>query len=191
MSAGVGPGAGGTLGRLVAELSARAAAVDGAAVEGLLDEVVGARRVFVAGAGRSGLVARAFANRLMHLGLTAHVLGDVTTPAIGAGDVLLAVSNSGATGGVAAAARTAVAAGARVLLVTGATESPTAALSSSVVLLPADGSVGVPGDEPLAAPMGTLFEGLAFLVLEAAALDLQARLGATETEMRERHANLE
>lgn len=191
MSAGVGAGAGGTLGRLVAELADRAAAVDGAAVDGLLDEVLGARRVFVAGAGRSGLVARAFANRLMHLGLTVHVVGEVTAPAIGAGDVLLVVSNSGATAGVVGAARAASAAGARVAAVTGVEESPLADLAAVTVRLPLEVPVPARRGGGLAAPMGTLFEDLAFLVLEAAALDLQARLGVTEAEMRTRHANLE
>ncbi|MEM2817946.1 MAG: SIS domain-containing protein, partial [Archaeoglobaceae archaeon] len=49
-----------------------------------------AERIFVVGIGRSGLVAKAFAMRLMHLGYKAFVIGETTTPRIEAGDLLVA-----------------------------------------------------------------------------------------------------
>ncbi|HSP51806.1 MAG TPA: SIS domain-containing protein, partial [Cryobacterium sp.] len=76
-----------------------------------------ARRVFVLGAGRSGLALRMTARRLMHLGLDVHVVGEVTTPAIAAGDVLLVASGSGATAAVVRAAETGSASGARVIAI--------------------------------------------------------------------------
>lgn len=39
-------------------------------MEKFADAILKADRILVAGAGRSGFVARAFANRLMHMGLT-------------------------------------------------------------------------------------------------------------------------
>jgi 6-phospho-3-hexuloisomerase len=56
--------------------------VDESAVSALQEKLAAARRVFVAGAGRSGLMMRAFAMRLMHLGLAVHVVGDATTPSL-------------------------------------------------------------------------------------------------------------
>ena len=53
------------------------------------------KRIFVLGAGRSGLMARAFAMRLMHIGYTPYVIGETITPSVQAGDVLVAVSGSG------------------------------------------------------------------------------------------------
>ena len=84
-------GATSTLDRMIGLLTARAAAVDHTEVGAVLDGIHDARRVFVTGAGRSGLVARAFANRLMHLGMSVHVVGEVTTPAIERGDALDAI----------------------------------------------------------------------------------------------------
>ena len=52
------------------------------------------QRIFVLGAGRSGLMAKGFAMRLMHIGYTVFVIGETITPSIQAGDVLLAVSGS-------------------------------------------------------------------------------------------------
>src|ERR1700738_269625 len=56
-----------------------------------------ANRIFVVGAGRSGLALRAAAMRLMHLGLNVFVTGETITPAIQKGDLLLAASGSGTT----------------------------------------------------------------------------------------------
>src|SRR5437868_8212472 len=77
------------------ELGETMRALDPGGLRALEEQLVAARRVFVAAAGRSGLVVRAFAMRLMHLGLHAHVVGDVTTPAFAAGDLLVIGSGSG------------------------------------------------------------------------------------------------
>jgi hexulose-6-phosphate isomerase (EC 5.-.-.-) len=55
------------------------------------------RKILVVGAGRSGLVGKAFAMRLMHLGFNVYVVGETITPSISEGDVLVAVSGSGST----------------------------------------------------------------------------------------------
>ena len=80
---------------IIGELAANADRVSVGRLEALADAILGARRIFVAGAGRAGFVARAFALRLMHLGLTVHFVGEPTTPSIGPGD--LPVINSGCT----------------------------------------------------------------------------------------------
>ena len=46
----------------------------------------GAGRIFVGGAGRSGLVSRFFAMRLVHSGYNVNMVGEIVTPAIKAGD---------------------------------------------------------------------------------------------------------
>ena len=67
-------------------------------VNSFIEALLSAKRVFVIGAGRSGLVAKAFAMRLMHLGLDIHVVGETITPALREGDILVVVSGSGETG---------------------------------------------------------------------------------------------
>ncbi|MFP5367432.1 MAG: hypothetical protein ACLGIS_11380, partial [Actinomycetes bacterium] len=54
--------------------------VDPAEVAALVTELRLADRIFVTGAGRSGLVLKMAAMRLMHLGLTVHVVGEVYNP---------------------------------------------------------------------------------------------------------------
>ena len=96
------------------EVTSTAGQVEGDQLEALAASIRSAERIFVAGAGRSGLVLRMAAMRLMHLGLNVHVAGDTTTPAIRSGDLLLVASGSGTTSGVVKAAETAAKAGARI-----------------------------------------------------------------------------
>ncbi len=99
--------------------------------------ITSARSVFVIGNGRSGLAIQMAAMRLMHLGLRVHVAGEVTAPAVGSGDVLIAVSGSGTTASVIGAADTARKVGASVVAVTTAAESPLAQRADEILVLPA------------------------------------------------------
>ncbi len=171
------------LNALVTELANQAAHIDTDRVARLTGRVVEAQRIFIAAAGRSAVVGRAFTNRLMHLGKTAYVVGDVTTPAIRADDTLLAISNSGTTGGPLAAARTARGLGAVVVAISGSDTNPLAALSQEVAVVHNEGA--------LAQPMGSLSEQLTFLVLESIVLNMMKIGSISEEEMRARHANLE
>jgi 6-phospho-3-hexuloisomerase len=62
-----------------------------------IEQIIEGNQVFVMGAGRSGLVAKAFAMRLMHLGLSVYVVGETTTPAVLPQDIVIAISGSGET----------------------------------------------------------------------------------------------
>ncbi len=82
---------------ILEELKENAKQVDESDIEAVAAGILRAERIFVAGAGRSGFAARAFANRLMHLGLTVFFVGEPTTPAVGKGDLLIIGSGSGET----------------------------------------------------------------------------------------------
>ena len=79
------------------KISSILAATDESYDEKLIALCEGARRVFVAGAGRSGLISKFFAMRLMHAGLEVFVVGEIVTPSIGDGDLFLVFSGSGET----------------------------------------------------------------------------------------------
>lgn len=149
-----------------------------------------ADRVFVAGAGRSGLVLRMAAMRLMHLGLVVHVAGDTTTPAIRKGDLLLVASGSGSTSGIVKAAETAAKAGARIVAFTANPGSALAGLADAVVLLPAqqktDHGSGVSRQYS-----GSLFEQVLFVATEAVFQTLWDNADIPAEQLWLRHANLE
>ena len=154
------------------------------------EQVVEAGRVFVLGAGRSGLALQMTAMRLMHLGLDVHVVGEVTAPAIGADDLLLTASGSGTTEGIVRNARSAVSVGARVAVITTAAESPLAALASALIVVPAAGKL----DRSESASnqyAGSLFEQSVVLISDALFHALWKRSGRSADELWPRHANLE
>jgi 6-phospho-3-hexuloisomerase len=159
-----------------------------------LDEAVSlirdAPRVFVLGAGRSGLALRMTAMRLMHLGLTVHVVGETTTPAIGEHDVLLVASGSGTTAGIVRAAETATAVGAAVIALTTDARSALADLSRTVIIVPAAQKQDHTGAVSIQYA-GGLFEQAIVFIGDAIFHTLWKLSGTDAAELWPRHANLE
>lgn len=175
---------------IAAELARALRSVDPAALDALSAALGRAPRVFVAGKGRSGLMMRAFAMRLVHLGLAAHVVDDVTTPALLANDLLVIGSGSGTTATLVRYAERARALGAGLALVTAAPQSPIGALADHVLVLAA-ATPRVAGSAPSIQPMANLFEQSLLLVLDIVVMRMAQARGVTTAEMMTRHANLE
>lgn len=161
-------------------------------IDGLATELAGAGRIVCHGVGREGLMMKALAMRLFHLGLDAHVVGDMTTPPVGAGDVLFLSAGPGEFATVAALAQVARAAGARVLCVTATPDGAVPRGADRVIHLPAQTMASDQGAHASSVlPMGSLYEALMFLFFELLVLDLRDRLGLTPEAMRANHTNLE
>lgn len=99
------------------------------------DIIIESKNIFVTGAGRSGLAAKAFAMRLMHLGLSAYVVGETISPAIYEDDCIIAISGSGETNTIVSAAKIAKNRGSKVLAVTSYPESTLGKLSDAYVFV--------------------------------------------------------
>ena len=166
----------------------------------LEDAYASDRKILVMGAGRSGLVGRAFAMRLKHLGFDVYVLGDTIVSPIRKGDVVIAISGSGRTALIVTAAEAAKTAGARVVAITTYIDSPLAKVADIVIEVPGRTKISRIEDyfarqvlgihEPLA-PLGTLFEDCTMVFLDAIIAELMHRLGKTEEDLRQGHANIE
>src|SRR5437879_7378247 len=128
-----------------------------------------APKVFVYGVGRSGLVARAFAMRLVQLGLKCFFIGETITPIVEAGDCVLIVSNTGATMSAVQTANIARRVGATVVSVTGNRTSKLAHASNVVVTVHEEAGPEVSEYAPLA----TLFEEAARILLEGGAAQVE------------------
>jgi len=143
------------------------------------------KQVLLIGAGRTGLVGRSFAMRLMHLGYNAYVVGETITPSLGKDDILMAVSGSGSTALVVEAAKAAKKVGARVVAITSFPKSRLAKLASVVVEVPGRTKVSRRTDyfsrqilgvhEPLL-PLGTLFETNCMIFFDGIVSELVNRL---------------
>lgn len=157
-------------------------------------------KVLVMGAGRSGLVGRSFAMRLLHLGYNAYVLGETIVPAIGEKDIAIAISGSGRTKLILTAAEAAKEAKATLITITSYADSPIGKISDVVVEIPGRTKYSNNEDyfarqilgitEPLA-PLGTLFEDTTQVFLDGIVADLMVRLKKTEEDLRVVHANIE
>lgn len=142
-----------------------------------------ARRTFLTGAGRSGLVARSFGMRLMHAGLPAFIPGETITPAADTGDLLVAISCTGRTGYTEYIAQRARQLGADVIVITADGDSPLARDADKVVVIPATAEDIV--------VRAAVFEHATSLSLDAVFNVLAERLKLDLDEFRKRHANLE
>ncbi len=172
------------------EICEALARTDEAQIETLVDMIEEAGNIFVGGAGRSGLMMKAFAMRLMHIGFSSYVVGETTTPGIVTDDLLIAGSGSGQTRMTQALVEAAAARGARTAVITGHPESPLAAAADHCVYVHAP-VVFVNAERPTRQPPGTLFEQCLLAQCDAMILMLMDRRGTTEEQMRLRHTKFE
>jgi len=164
--------------------------VRGAEVEQLCNLILEARRIFVVGQGRSGLLMKMFALRLMQLGFAVYVVGDATTPAIGAGDLLVVCSGSGETAGAVTPAKKAKQLGAKVAAVVSRPGSTLTQLADHTLLVPGE-TPKVSMEQRSQLPLATILEQAMLIVLDCAIGWLAERTGQTNQDMMSRHANLE
>lgn len=171
-----------------------------------IDEILNAKRVYVAGAGRSGLVARAFAQRLMHLGFESYVIGETITPAFRPGDVLVAFSGSGETRSVVDVCETAREIGGRICLITSSPNSHIGRMADCIVEIGNNRlkDTDIPSDFEIRqltgqyrsvsssfAPLGTLFETAALVFSDAIISALMEVKHCTIEELKGRLANVQ
>ena len=171
-------------------------------VEKFIAELLKAKRVYVIGAGRSGLVAKAFAMRLMHLGFQAYVVGETITPALNKGDVIVIFSGSGRTKTVADIAETAKALGAHICLITSNADSRIGRIADCNVIIEHHRDEGeddamefeirqMMGDHKSFAPLGTLFETASMIFGDAVISRLMEITKTDENALKNRHTNIE
>ena len=170
-------------------------------IEDFENEILKAENIFVTGAGRSGLAAKAFAMRLMHLGLSAYVVGETISPAIHKNDCIIAISGSGETNTIVNTAKIAKDRGSRVLAVTSYPESTLGQLTDSYLLVKGRTKQEVDdenymkrqihGNYTSLTPLGTAFELTTLVFLDAIVSELMDKMQQTENDLRNRHAVLE
>ncbi|OPX57708.1 MAG: 3-hexulose-6-phosphate isomerase [Methanobacterium sp. PtaB.Bin024] len=165
-------------------------------VELMIGCITDSESTFIVGSGRSELVGKSFAMRLMHLGFRVYVVGDVTTPALTDKDCLIAISGSGETKTVTLAAETAKEVGTRVV---GITTEPDSTLGKNAdVVVNIESKSKVPwkyytshvlkGNYDDLTPMGTLFEDSTHLFLDGLIASFMVRLNKKETDMEKLHS---
>lgn len=150
-------------------------------------------RVFLYGVGRECLMLKALCMRLAHLGLSAHLVFDMTTPPITTRDLLIASAGPGGFSTVDAICSVARSNGGRVVLLTAQPETGSCVKHASVVAYVPAQTMANDADvksRPLL-PMGSVYEGALFVLFEMVVYKLGEALGESPEAVRSRHTNLE
>lgn len=175
--------------------------LDEETIEEFENVIISAKNVFVTGAGRSGLAAKAFAMRLMHLGISAYVVGETISPAIYEKDCIIAISGSGETNTIVSAANIAKSRGAKVLAVTSYPDSTLGKLADGYLFVKGRTKQEVDdenymkrqihGNYTSLTPLGTAFELTTLVFLDAVVSELMDKMHQTESDLKNRHAVME
>jgi len=149
-----------------------------------VDLIIGSRKIFIYGVGRSGLIAKAFAIRLVQMGIEVFFVGETVTPFVEEGNLVIIVSYTGETMSAIQTANIVRRVGAKVVTVTANNHSKLAAASNLVIEIhpPKD------DDRKRLAPLGTLFEVATLIYLDGIVASMMEKLGQSEGAMRKRHA---
>ncbi|HEY1722867.1 MAG TPA: 6-phospho-3-hexuloisomerase [Magnetospirillaceae bacterium] len=161
------------------------------AADGLIDAIIAAKKIVVFGLGREGLQMRGFAMRLFHMGRAVAVWGDMTTPAVGSGDLFICSAGPGDLATARTLATIARKAGAKTALVTAQPSGGLAKDVDLVTVIPAQTMADDRGGNLSVLPMGSLFETAQMIFFELVVLKLRPRISETSETMRARHTNLE
>ena len=175
--------------------------IDEDVINEFMDILTESKNVFVLGAGRSGLVAKAFAMRLVHLGMSAYVVGETISPAIYEDDCILAISGSGETKTIVSAVNIAKNRGSKALSLTSYPDSTLGKLSNCVMLVKGRTKKDIDDEDYIKrqidgnyvslTPLGTAFELTALIFLDGLIASLMQKMGKTENDLKLRHTVLE
>jgi 6-phospho-3-hexuloisomerase len=174
------------------EVTAVLRRVDLEQVKTFLDLIQGARKIALYGGGREGLMIRALAMRLFHLGYDVSVVGDMTAPFLTKGDLLILSVGPGYVSTIDALRSVAQRDGATVLCLTAQPDGKTSRAADKLVFLPAQTMADDTESKATSVlPMGSLYELVLFVFSEIIILELLKRPGKTFGQARDRHTNLE
>ncbi len=181
------------LSMVMEELKDTFSTLDEEQLDKLQESILEANKILVAGAGRSLMMIRGFAMRLMHMGFVAYVVGETVTPAIEKGDLLIIASGSGATGTLTVIAEKCKRIGADLALITTKTDSPIGKLADFVLEVKAATTKVENNKKHSIQPGANTFEQSVLLIGDAIIINLMSFRALTESNivLMTKHANLE
>ncbi len=179
------------LNTIIEELQATSSRISEEEAETLVEEIIQADKVFVHGAGRSGLMGKSFVMRLMHMGVDAYAVGETVTGTFEENDLLIVGTGSGTTSTLVPVVEKAKEIGGKVAAVTITPDSTIGQLADFVVQLPGVTKDKSEGTIQTVQPMGSLFEQTMLLFYDAVILRYMEKKGLDSDKMYGKHANLE
>ncbi|MGI6499459.1 MAG: 6-phospho-3-hexuloisomerase [Anaerostipes sp.] len=158
-------------------------------IQKLIQNIKDHKRIFVYGTGRSGLMLKALAMRLMQIGLNAYVVGETTTPSVEKGDLLIVASASGETGSVCMTAQSAKKQGVDLIVISSAISSTLGKIQTPDITI--ESATKFETSKTSVQPLGSLFEQMLLMVFDTVILEMSQEDAESNEDMAKRHASLE
>lgn len=179
--------------RITEELSGCFDSLQEEQLQALEAKIREAKKIYVAGAGRSLMMIRGLAMRLMHMGFQSYVVGETVTPAIEPGDLLIIASGSGSTGTLTVIAEKCKRIGAGLALITTMVDSPIGRMADCIVEVKAATTKSDANTRETFQPGANTFEQSVLLIGDAIFIDMISAGDLEENNrvLMSRHANLE
>lgn len=179
--------------KVVAEYQAVFERLDGEMIDDFVQLINDHNRIFFIGVGREGMMTRAFAMRLMHMGKEIHWIWDDTTPSINKGDLLVATIGGGNIGHIRYVCEKAKQSGATIAVMTGSPSGEAVkAVADFVLFIPACVYRGTDDVVPSIQPMGNLFEQCLLITCDLIVMKIVDENADISFErMEKRHRNVE
>lgn len=181
------------LSKVIKELDQTANNLDEMQLQELECHIKKADKIFVAGAGRSLMMIRGLAMRLMHMGFISYVVGETITPAIEKNDLLIIASGSGNTSTLVSMAKKSKQLGATLALITTNEQSVIGKLADLIVKVKTSTSKANEGFSKSIQLGGNTFEQSVLLIGDAIIIDITSSCTLAENNaiLMGKHANLE
>lgn len=179
------------LAEVVQELSWTVDLISDEEAEMLVNKILESKKIFVAGAGRSGFMGKSFVMRMMHMGIDAYVVGETVTANLEKDDLLIIGSGSGETTTLVSIAEKAKSLGGTVAAVTISPNSTIGKLADIIIKLPGSPKDQSESEYKTIQPMGSLFEQTMLLFYDALILRFMEKKGLDSNKMYGKHATLE
>lgn len=176
---------------IIEELKKSVKLISESEAESLANEILKAKKIFVAGVGRSGFMCKSFVMRMMHMGFDAYAIGETTTPNFTEDDLLIVGTGSGETRTLIPITEKAKSLGGKIAVVTLSPDSSIGKLADLIVRLPGAQKDQEKTNYKTIQPMGSLFEQTMLLFYDAVILSIMEKRGLDSSKMYGKHANLE
>ncbi|TXT54007.1 MAG: 6-phospho-3-hexuloisomerase [Promethearchaeota archaeon] len=146
--------------------------------------------IFVYGAGRSGFMGRAFAQRMMHLGISSCFVSDAVTHQYTKKDLLILISGSGETTSPVAIGKKAKEIGGNIALITANPQSSIGQIADCIITILGKSKDKATAEKTLA-PYTSLFDISTLSFLDSVGGILMGFLNVSEADIDKRHATVE
>jgi 6-phospho-3-hexuloisomerase len=172
---------------IIDEITSVLSKVDMNQLEEVVNSISKDARIFVDGEGRSGLMGKGFAMRLMHLGYEVYAVGETINPSVQKNDIYFAISGSGESGNVVLNTRKAKEKGCFIISVTSKQESAIGSLADKLIIVPGT-TKGDNGEQRKSVQLlSSLFDQSLHIVLDALCLMLSKKENISNSEATAKH----